>query len=75
MAVPESLFKQVVETTNDIIIITSPELDLPGPAILYINPAFTRLAGYEAHEVLGQSPRILQGPGTSRATWTRSEVA
>jgi diguanylate cyclase (GGDEF)-like protein/PAS domain S-box-containing protein len=68
MAVPESLFKQVVETTNDIIIITSPELDLPGPAILYINPAFTRLAGYEAHEVLGQSPRILQGPGTSRAT-------
>jgi diguanylate cyclase (GGDEF)-like protein/PAS domain S-box-containing protein len=68
MAVPESLFKLVAETTNDIIIITSPELVLPGPTILYINPAFTRLTGYESHEVVGQSPRILQGPGTSRAT-------
>jgi diguanylate cyclase (GGDEF)-like protein/PAS domain S-box-containing protein len=68
MAVPERLLRQVVETTNDIIIITSPKLDPPGPTILYINPAFTRLTGYESHEVLGQSPRILQGPGTSRVT-------
>jgi diguanylate cyclase (GGDEF)-like protein/PAS domain S-box-containing protein len=68
MAVPESLFKQVVETTNDIVIITSPELESPGPTILYINYAFTRLTGYTSNEVLGKSPRILQGPGTSRTT-------
>jgi diguanylate cyclase (GGDEF)-like protein/PAS domain S-box-containing protein len=36
--------------------------------ITYVNPAFTRLTGYAAAEALGRSPRILQGPGTSRAT-------
>jgi len=29
-----------------------------------VNPAFTRLTGYRPDEVLGRSPRLLQGPGT-----------
>lgn len=61
-------FLQIAETANDIILVTTPDLDPPGPTIIYVNPAFTRLTGYSAAEVLGQSPRLLQGPGTNRAT-------
>ncbi len=59
-------FMQIAETANDIILVTTADLDEPGPFIIYVNPAFTRLTGYTAAEVLGRSPRMLQGPGTSR---------
>ncbi|HQT65162.1 MAG: hypothetical protein B7Z75_09570 [Acidocella sp. 20-57-95] len=61
-------FRSIVEAADDVIIVTTPELEPPGPVILYVNPAFTRLTGYSAAEVMGRSPRILQGPGTSRMT-------
>ncbi|HTQ70588.1 MAG TPA: diguanylate cyclase [Acidocella sp.] len=57
-----------METANDIVIVTTPELDPPGPAIIYVNPAFTHLTGYSAEEVIGLTPRILQRPATNRAT-------
>lgn len=61
-------FAKIVQTANDVIIVTSADLSPPGPTILYVNPAFTRLTGFEAHEAIGRSPRILQGPGTNRGT-------
>lgn len=61
-------FAQITETANDIIIVTTPELEPPGPVITYVNAAFSRLTGYSAAEAIGLTPRILQGPGTSRAT-------
>jgi diguanylate cyclase (GGDEF)-like protein/PAS domain S-box-containing protein len=61
-------FLQIAETANDIILVTTPDLEPPGPVITYVNPAFTRLTGYTAAEAVGRSPRILQGPGTSRST-------
>ncbi len=61
-------FFQIAETANDIIIVTTPDLEPPGPTIVYVNPAFVRLTGYTAAEAIGRSPRILQGPGTSRMT-------
>jgi diguanylate cyclase (GGDEF)-like protein/PAS domain S-box-containing protein len=61
-------FAQIVGTANDIIIVTDAVLDPPGPTILYVNDAFTRITGFQAHEAIGRSPRMLQGPGTSRAT-------
>ena len=61
-------FRQIAETANDIIIVTTPNLEPPGPTILYVNPAFTNLTGHSAADAIGQTPRILQGPGTSRAT-------
>jgi diguanylate cyclase (GGDEF)-like protein/PAS domain S-box-containing protein len=61
-------FLQIAETVNDIILVTTANLEPPGPLITYVNPAFTRLTGYTAAEAMGLSPRILQGPGTSRAT-------
>ena len=58
---------EIAEALNDIVIVTTPDLAPPGPVIVYVNPAFTRLTGYSASEAIGQSPRMLQGPGTSRA--------
>ncbi|WCS23769.1 PAS domain-containing protein [Methylobacterium sp. NMS14P] len=60
------LLQAAVEATGEAILITTADLDEPGPAILYANPAFTRLTGYESHEVVGRSPRFLQGQETER---------
>jgi PAS domain S-box-containing protein len=62
------LLRASVEAIDEAILITGPDLDPPGPRIVYANPAFTRMTGYELAEVLGRSPRLLQGPNTSRAT-------
>ena len=34
--------------------------------IIYANKAFKKLTGYDPEEVIGKTPRILQGPGTDR---------
>lgn len=57
------LFEQIVTHTNDAVLVTEAEpVDLPGPRIVYVNEAFCKMTGYEAHEVIGKTPRILQGP-------------
>lgn len=56
-----------VEATGEAILITSADLDEPGPVIEYANPAFETMTGYRLDEVLGRSPRMLQGPGTDGA--------
>ena len=62
------LLETAVERANDVILITEAEpFHQPGPSIVYVNPAFTQMTGYEAEEVLGKTPRILQGPGTDPA--------
>lgn len=61
------LLRAAVEASGEAIVITSAELAAPGPRIEYANPAFTRMTGYEAHEVVGRTPRLLQGPETERA--------
>lgn len=62
------LLQSVVVNTNDAVIITEAEpIDAPGPRILYVNEAFTQITGYQPEEVLGQTPRILQGAKTDQA--------
>nr|WP_290226021.1 ATP-binding protein [Trichocoleus desertorum] len=60
------LLLSAVQQSRDSIIITTADIDLPGPEIVYVNPAFTEMTGYTSEEVLGQSPRLLQGPDTDR---------
>ncbi len=36
--------------------------------IVYVNQAFTRMMGYQPEEIVGKTPRILQGPNTDAAT-------
>lgn len=55
-----------VESAKDSILITNTQLDEPGPIIVYVNRAFTNMTGYAANEVIGKSPRLLQGPETDR---------
>ncbi len=50
---------------SDSVVITDGRLDPPGPRILHVNRAFTRMTGYDAEEVIGKTPRILQGPKTN----------
>ena len=54
------LLAAAVEHAEDSILITSTEMTFPGPEIVFVNRAFTKMTGYTAQEVLGQSPRILQ---------------
>ncbi len=66
------LLEQAVSSLNDMILITEAEpVDEPGPRIVYVNDAFERMTGYERHEALGRTPRILQGPDTARAELDR----
>ena len=60
------LLESTVVNANDGVIITTAELDGDGPEILYVNEAFTKISGYTAEEVIGKTPRILQGIETSR---------
>jgi len=61
------LLESVITNTNDAILITEAEpFDEPGPKILYVNEAFTKMTGYEAEEVIGKTPRILQGPNSDK---------
>jgi PAS domain S-box-containing protein len=65
------LLNSAVLQSNEAILITDADLDLPGPRIVFVNPAFTAMTGYTAAEVLGETPRILQGPRTDRAVLAR----
>ncbi len=65
------LLEATVVNAKDGIIITDAILDDDGPRIIYVNNAFTRLSGYEADEVIGKTPRILQGPNTCKKTLAR----
>ncbi|WP_082012359.1 HWE histidine kinase domain-containing protein [Belnapia sp. F-4-1] len=67
LGIASPLLRRAVEAIGEAIVITGPELDPPGPHIEYVNPAFTRMTGYALEEVLGRTPRMLQGPNTDRA--------
>ncbi len=54
----------VLEAAAESILVTTGDLDAPGPSIVYVNPAFETMTGWSRAEVIGRSPRILQGPKT-----------
>jgi len=54
----------VIEAAAESILITTADLDAPGPSIVYVNPAFEKMTGWSRADVLGNSPRVLQGPKT-----------
>ncbi|MFO0954424.1 MAG: GAF domain-containing protein, partial [Isosphaeraceae bacterium] len=63
------LLSLAVEEANDAIVISEAcPLDAPGPRVVYVNKAFTQATGYLPEEILGRTPRLLQGPRTDRAT-------
>ena len=70
------LLQTAIDRINDVVLITEAEpIDKPGPRIVYTNKAFERTTGYTAEEVLGRSPRILQGPDSQRERLDRIRSA
>ena len=70
------LLRNAVSRLNDVVIITEADpIDAPGPRIVYANEAVVRMTGYQVSELVGRSPRLLQGPRTDRATIARIREA
>ena len=53
-----SVFRAAVEAAYDAVLITDAELKLPGPRIVYVNSAFTKMTGYSPEDIIGKTPRI-----------------
>lgn len=58
----------LIETAdpNMCILVTERMLDFPGPRILYANKRWEEVTGYTLEEVVGKTPRILQGELSDR---------
>lgn len=65
------LLSKAIAHLGEGVMITGDDLDWPGPEILFVNEAMCRITGYEAAELIGQTPRILQGEATDSAVLER----
>ena len=62
------LLEICIDHLNDAILITEAEpISEPGPRIIWANKVFYERNGYRPDEIIGQSPRILQGPESDRS--------
>jgi diguanylate cyclase (GGDEF)-like protein/PAS domain S-box-containing protein len=62
------MFEQIVNAANDVVLVARMDENHQGFRIVYVNDAFCRLFEFTRDEVLGQSPRMLNGAKTSEAT-------
>jgi PAS domain S-box-containing protein len=67
-----SVLKALTENSFDSILITDASKEAK---IIYANKEFKKLTGFSPDEVLGKSPRILQGPATDKAVIARLGTA
>lgn len=58
------LLKSVIGDDYDAIFIAELNPEKPDPEIVYVNDTFCNMTGYSRKEVIGKTPRILQGPQT-----------
>ena len=66
------LANRIIEHSNDAILISLAEpIDQPGPRVIYANETFSKQTGYSQEDIIGNNPRILQGPDTDLATLAR----
>lgn len=56
------LYQTIIENATDAIIVTQASNE--GPQIIFVNNAYVEMTGYSKEEVLGKTPKILQGPET-----------
>lgn len=71
------LFEAAIVNANDGVIITEANLESEddGPKIIYVNDAVTKISGYKVEELIGKTPRMLQGEDTDRETLKRLKKA
>ncbi|PIG09476.1 sensor domain-containing diguanylate cyclase [Comamonas sp. 26] len=65
------LLQAAVDQAFNAVVITNADLSGSGPVIIYCNAAFSAMTGYSHEELLGRSPRILQGPETDAEVISR----
>ncbi|GEM_PF-6029288 len=64
-ALPDQLFVQTLDVCRGPLLLC--DMRLAGQPVVYVNPAFCKLTGFSAAEVLGRSCAFLQGADTDRA--------
>lgn len=57
------LEKAIFSSSNGIVITDATQPDNP---IIYVNPGFEKITGYQAEEIIGQNPRFLQNENTQQ---------
>jgi PAS domain S-box-containing protein len=68
LAQSAALLTKALDCALDGVLITDFEINRPGPTIVYANARMASMTGYSTKELIGQSPRLLQGPDTDRST-------
>src|ERR1044071_770934 len=58
-----AVLREAARLLGDGVIVTT--ADLAQPQIVHVNEALCRITGYRADELVGNTPRLLQGPKTN----------
>lgn len=70
------LLQASMDKLHDIVVITQVgAAGRPVHKIVYVNEAFEKQTGYSRHEVMGRSPKLLQGQGSQQAELSRIRTA
>jgi len=73
---PVRIFEQITRNIQDAVLVTEAATsDFAASRILYVNPAFERMTGYTAAEVLGETPQRLYGEKTDPRVLGRIRTA
>ncbi len=67
-----AVLQVLAENSFDSVLITDASTE---GKIIYANKSFKKLTGHEPSEIIGKTPRILQGPGTDAKVIERLSVA
>lgn len=68
------LFQAALDQSYNSVVITDARNSFEGPRIIYANPAFQKMTGYTMDELVGKSPKILQGPLTDERVIEKMRV-
>ena len=70
------LMESVVVNTSDSVVITEADpFDENGHRIIYVNEAFTKMTGYSDQEVIGKTPKLLQGAKSDKVALSKLSKA
>lgn len=70
-ALGHALFKEAADQSFQAITVTRAVGEEAPSEIVYVNETFTEMTGYEAEEVIGETPGMLQGPKTEQEVLDR----
>lgn len=71
----QDLFQLAADYAEFCVLVTTADLERPGPRVLYVNSAWSQMTGYSASDIIGNTPRILQGKETDTKMLGRLKTA